>query len=64
MTVTRCAALGCPRPAIVIYEAGPLGNPYRTASAYRRHRTRVRIWVTDAGHLRRTPITAPAGAAA
>lgn len=64
MTALRCAALGCPRPAIVTYEAGPLADPYRTASACRRHRATIRTWVTDAGPVRRTTITAPAGTAA
>ncbi|MEV6495497.1 hypothetical protein AB0M20_43805 [Actinoplanes sp. NPDC051633] len=61
---TLCAALGCPAPAVVVYEAGPVGNPDRIASACRRHRPAVRAWVTDAGRVRRTPLTAPAPAGA
>jgi hypothetical protein len=59
-----CSALGCPRAAVITYEAGPVDVPYRTASACRRHRTPVRVWVTDAGRVRRTPIASMSGAAA
>jgi hypothetical protein len=59
-----CAALGCRRPAVVTYDAGPANDPYRIASACRRHRQPIRTWVGDGGRVRRTPITAPTGAAA
>jgi hypothetical protein len=60
----HCAALGCPRPAVVTYDAGPVNTPYRIAPACRRHRQPVRIWVEDGGRVRRTPITVATGAAA
>lgn len=59
-----CAALGCRATASVTYEAGPIHDPYRTASACRRHRMPVRLWVADGGRVRRTLITASAGMAA
>lgn len=62
--MTLCAALGCLRPAIVTYEAGPCGDPYRTASACIRHRAFVRAWVRDGGRVRRTTLAPAAGAAA